>query len=161
MVCALILSRVDTCNILYYGVSAENMGKLQWVQNSAARLAWKVSSHDGVKSEDLLHKLHWLRIRERVVYKVLVTVHKCVYGNAPVNVQSLVRLSQSSRLKALEVRGCRSSYGERAFSVCGPRLWNCLPSKLRLVDELECFKNDLKTYLFRHGQDLYNLIHMK
>ena len=161
MVCSLILSRIDCCNIMYYGVSAENIGKMQRVQNSAARLACKVGSYDKVKSEDLLHKLHWLRIRERIAYKVLVTVHKCVNGNAPINVKNLVSLSQSNRLKNLEVRDYKSSYGERAFSVCGPRLWNSLPSKLRMVDEIEDFKSDLKTFLFMHGQEFYNLIHMK
>ena len=137
------------------------MGKLQRVLNSAARLACKVSCNDRIRSNELFHKLHWLRVRERVVYKVLVTVHKCLFENAPVNVKNLISLSQNIRLRTLEVRDCRSSYGERAFSVCGPRLWNCLPPSMRFVSDLEDFKNDLKTYLFKNGQDFYNLIHMK
>ena len=87
MVCSLVLSRIDNCNILYYGMSADNMGKLQRVQNSAARLACKVNICDRIRSNDLFHKLHWLRVRERVAFKVLVTAHKCVYGHAPENVK--------------------------------------------------------------------------
>ena len=139
MVCSLVLSKIDNCNILYYGMSAENMAKLQRVQNSAARLACKVSISDRIHSEDLFYKLHWLKVRERVAYKVLVIVHKCVYGKAPVNVKKLVRFSSNDRLKTLEVQAFKSSYGERAFSVCGPRLWNCIPTKLRMLDDLDNF----------------------
>ena len=130
------------------GISAENMGKLQRVQNSAARLACKVSCRDKVHSEDLLYQLHWLRVRDRIVYKVLIIVHKCVYGNAPVNVRKLVRFSQSARMKILEVREFQTSYGERAFSVCGPRLWNALPYELRIVEDVEVYKKKVKTLLF-------------
>lgn len=161
MSCSLILGVMDYCNILYYGMSAENMNKLQRVQNSAARLACKVTCRDKVKSDELLFQLHWLKVRERVVYKVLVIVHKCVYGNAPQNLRKLVRFSQSRRMMLLEVKEHLTSFGERAFSVCGPRLWNALPTKLRLEVDVDAFKSDLKTYLFIHGQTFYNLVHMK
>jgi len=38
MVQAFINSRLDSCNALYYGISDELMGRLQSVQNAAARL---------------------------------------------------------------------------------------------------------------------------
>ena len=80
---------------------------------------------------------------------------------APNDLKNLVRFSKNNRLKTLEVKDFRSSYGERAFSVCGPKLWNCLPIKLRFVKVLDVFKKDLKTYLFEHGDAFYNLVHMK
>ena len=141
-------------------MSVENLNKLQRVQNSA-RLACKVSGRDKINSEELLHKLHWLRVRDRVIYKVLVIVHKCVYGNAPVNLRKLVRFSKSKRLKLLEVKEHQTSFGERAFSVCGPRVWNCLPTKLRLEKDIDNFKTGLKTFLFKNGQSFYDLVHMK
>ena len=42
-----------------------------------------------------------------------------------------------------------SRYGDRSFSVCAPTLWNGLPDNLRLAVDLDTFKRDLKTYLFR------------
>ena len=161
LVCSLVLSVIDYCNILYYGMSNENLKRLQSVQNSAARLACKVNSYDGVRSDELFRKLHWLRVRERITYKVLVIVHKCVYGNAPVDLKDLVRFSQSNRTKKLEVQQCLGEMGNRAFSVCGPRLWNCLPTELRLNGNLEDFKKELKTYLFKDGERFYELVHMK
>ena len=156
-----ILAVIDYCNILYYGISAENMGRLQRVQNSAARLACKVNAFDKVRSDDLFRKLHWLKVRERITYKVLLVVHKCVYGNAPVDLRKLVRFSQSSRSKKLEVRDCRGAMGERAFSVCGPRLWNCLPTQLRWNDVIDDFKKNLKTFLFQNADRFYELVNMK
>ena len=95
LVCSLVLSVIDYCNILYYGMSNENLKKLQSVQNTAARLACKVNSYDRVSSDELFRKLHWLKVRERILYKILVVVHKCVYGDAPADLKNLVRLSQS------------------------------------------------------------------
>ena len=39
--------------------------------------------------------------------------------------------------------------GDRAFSAVAARLWNSLPVILRQLDDLETFKADLKTHLFR------------
>ena len=38
LACSLVLNLMDYCNSLYYGLSSELIGKLQSVQNSAARL---------------------------------------------------------------------------------------------------------------------------
>ena len=39
-------------------------------------------------------------------------------------------------------------FGKRAFAVYGPLAWNCLPKEIRLCDEIEAFKRNLKTHLF-------------
>ena len=40
------------------------------------------------------------------------------------------------------------NYGERAFSFCGPKLWNDLPSSITQATSVDIFKKDLKTFLF-------------
>ena len=161
LVCALILSMLDYCNILYYGISAANMKKLQSVQNSAARLACKVNLYDKVRSEELFERLHWLKVRDRIVFKMLITVHKCVYGNAPADLKEMIRLSRSNRTRKLEAKDCTGGMGDRAFSVCGPRLGNALPTNMRMLDELDDFKGKLKTYLFKNGDLLYEMVQIK
>ena len=161
LVCSLVLSMLDYCNILYYGISAANLKKLQSVQNSAARLASKVNIYDKVASEELFNRLHWLKVRDRIVYKVLIKVHQCVYGSAPVDLKAMIRLSRSNRTRKLEVKDCTGGMGDRAFSVCGPRLWNALPTGMRLVEELEDFKGKLKTFLFKNGDTFYETVHIK
>ena len=43
------------------------------------------------------------------------------------------------------------SYGDRAFSVAGPKLWNELDDELRLCTKLDTFKRLLKTHLFKEA----------
>ena len=39
-------------------------------------------------------------------------------------------------------------YGDRSFQVAAPRLWNFLPDDIRLIQNLDVFKNKIKTLLF-------------
>ena len=49
----------------------------------------------------------------------------------------------------LEVNNDRvNSWGLRSFRNVSPLLWNNLPEKIRLIDNLNCFKKHLKTHLF-------------
>jgi len=42
----------------------------------------------------------------------------------------------------------RTKFGDRAFSVAGPVVWNSLPAAVREVDSLHSFRRKLKTHLF-------------
>ena len=56
---------------------------------------------------------------------------------------------RSETKKLLDTPKTRTtSYGDRAFSVCAPVLWNKLPDDLRYETELSTFKSKLKTHLF-------------
>ena len=90
LVSSSIFSLMDYCNALYYGINANLMVKLQRVQNCAARLVSKTKIPSGGMDEVLL-KLHWLKVKFRCVYKILLITHKCLHPkekrdqfNAPV-----------------------------------------------------------------------------
>ena len=53
-----------------------------------------------------------------------------------------------------EPRANLKTYGERAFSVAAPRLWNKLPLQIRFSSSEAVFKANLKTYLFKRAFDL-------
>ena len=42
----------------------------------------------------------------------------------------------------------RTGYGNRAFSIAGPRMWNSLPSEILNISSRDTFKKHLKTFLF-------------
>ena len=46
-----------------------------------------------------------------------------------------------------EQRSHLVTFGDRAFSVAGPKLWNNLLLALRKVNSMDTFKRGLKTYL--------------
>ena len=80
---------------------------------------------------DALACLHWLRIPERIDYKVAVLTYKVLHGSAPRYLGPLVpvadlpgrrtlRCGGTNRLMVPPVR--RSTVGDRAFTVAGPRV---------------------------------------
>ena len=42
-------------------------------------------------------------------------------------------------------------YGDRSFQVAAPRLWNSLTDDIRSIQNLDVFKNKIKTLLFREA----------
>ena len=78
---AFISSRVDYCNSLYYGVGGEVHKKLQSVLNAAARLVTGQHQHEHISST--LKDLHWLRVPQRVTYKVASLTRSCLLQQGP------------------------------------------------------------------------------
>ena len=85
LVCSLITSRLDYGNALLYGVNASTLAKLKRVQNTAARLMARRKKYDHITP--LLIELHWLPVKFRCEYKLLVYVFKSLHGIAPVYLQ--------------------------------------------------------------------------
>ena len=46
------------------------------------------------------------------------------------------------------------TYGDRAFAAAAPKLWNKLPDGLRAFTEINAFKSELKTFLFKNAYNL-------
>ena len=85
------------------------------------------------------------------------TMRKSNNGLAPIYLSELLRYSNSSRLlrsssqNFLAVPRSRlKTYGDRAFSVIAPKLWNQLPPELRDVICVDQFRTHLKTYLLAY-----------
>ena len=161
LVCSMIFSTLDYCNVLYYGLNSNLIKKMQRVQNCAARLVLKINRFDKVDLDEVYKKLHWLRIKERIVYKVLLIVHKSVHGVAPDELSALFHVVHSDRTKKLVAKKCNGVIGDRAISVCGPKLWNALPLGMRVEESTDVFKKSLKTFLFSNKDRFYEIVNSK
>jgi len=95
-----------------------------------------------------LKKLHWLDVRKRIVFKAVLLVHKSITGSAPNYLQELFSFQAYGHSPALTVPHANSSYGRRALSYMGPKLWNNIPRELKECANIDNFKTMLKTYLF-------------
>jgi len=92
--CAIIVSRLDYCNSLYYGMSNSNFQKLQRVQNAAARIVRQAPRRQH-HSVDLLKDLHWSPVRGRVDYEIAVIRYKAVKLQQPPYLTGLLKSSTS------------------------------------------------------------------
>ena len=154
LVHAFISSRLDFNNALLYGLPEKSLLPLQRIQNRAARLVCRKRKRDHITP--VLRELHWLPIKLRIVFKVLLYCFKMLrrlapeYLYLPHAVTTRHTRSSASDVKLL-VRHTRTSYGDRAFSSCAPKLWNNLPIYIQAAPTISNFKRLLKTWLFtRH-----------
>ena len=151
---ALVTSWLDFNNALLFGLPASLLDRLQLAQNAAAKVIMCAKKYDHVTP--ILHDLHWLPVRQRIVYKMLLIVFKIVHKlDAPEYLASLLsphapaRALRSSDITAhLSVPRAKKAVGERAFSRAAPRLWNSLNGSLRQEQSITAFKKALKTQLF-------------
>ena len=160
IVCALTLSKLDYCNALYYGINKNELGLLQSAQNAAIRLIKGGHKYDRRSLTPIYNELHWLRIEERVVFKILLIVHKCVWNKGPESYRDMIKLSNERTLKLVEKR-FSTEYGRRAFSCAGPKLWNSLPHAIRAEEVTEVFKKKVKSLLITEASELYRIMKMR
>ena len=71
---ALASSRLDYCSSLFRSLSSRNATRLQYVQNALARFVTGASKYTRITST--LRTLHWLPIRQWIIFKALLLVYK-------------------------------------------------------------------------------------
>ena len=149
---AFVASRLDYCNSLLYGISDGLTRRLQSLQNAAARLITNTSRQEHIASQ-----LHWLPVRHRMTYKIVMLVYKSVRGHAPAYLASYLsptstlarRALRSADTATLVIPRTRTKFGDRSFAVSGPVIWNSLPAYLRDSSlTFNTFGSQLETYQF-------------
>ena len=148
------MPRFDYCNAVLYGFPDAQLQQLQLVQNAAARLL--TGTHRREYITPVLFALHWLPIRQRIQFKLLLQVYRCTHQLAPGYLMDLVvpyvpaRSLRPAEQNVLAVkRYTLERYGRCSFSVAGPSLWNALPSAIRNSMSLPAFRSCLNSHLFR------------
>ena len=137
---SLVFSHLDYCNSLLYGLPECVTGKLQQVQNIAAKLLLNLGKWDSPRLA--MFKLHWLLIRFTLDYKLALLMFKCHKGETPkylgdlVSIYERTGITRSLRSYQEDVSIYRipftksKTFADRSFSVAGPRIWNGLPVDL-------------------------------
>ena len=124
--------------------------------NSSARMVFFSWRFDHITP--LLRQLHWLKVPERIDYKLALLVYKCLQGVAPsyladdlcqtADVEARHRLLSASSPSLVVRRTWLSTYRDRVFPVAASRVWNSLPHQVTSAQSLPVFCSRLlKTHL--------------
>jgi len=81
LVRALVVSKVDYCNSVLTGISGNLIRRLQSVMNAAARLVFSAKRSDHITP--LLREQHWLKVPERIQFRLGVLAYRCLHNTAP------------------------------------------------------------------------------
>ena len=150
---SMVGSRLDYCNSVLHGTSAENLGKLQRVLHALARVVSGTRRSDHITP--VLARLHWLPVAARITFKIALLTFKAITTKKPeylaemLDFQATSRTLRSSSRNRLHVKVVRTVFASHAFRHAAPSIWNNLPTHLTdLSLTQESFKKQLKTHLY-------------
>ena len=97
---------------------------------------FKIRSHN-TDITPLLMQLHWLPIAERIKFKIVLLTFKGLHDLSPSYIKELLipycparMLRSSSTLLFARSDYNMKIYGDRAFAISAPELWNQLPDDI-------------------------------
>ena len=147
---------MHNCNGLLYGLPDCEIIKLQRLQNAAARLLTSSRKYDHITP--VLQELHWLPVRYRIHFKILLLTYKALNCMTPAYISDLINVRKHARFSLRSNSGTillnpagkmQKYFDDRSVSVAAHTLWNALPVSLRNIDSIFTFKSCHKTYLFK------------
>ena len=156
---AFVVSKLDYCNSLLAGTTGCQLDKLQCIQNMVCREITNLCKYDHI-SENMM-TLHWLKICERIMFKIALLVYKCRYGLAPKYLQELLprpnktRTLCSSYATVMVLEFFKNEQPKSSsFSAVFPHIWSTVPIQVKTAGILEALKASLKIYLFKKSYNI-------
>jgi len=159
--------------LAFLNLSQSQLNRLQLIINPSAQAVSKSTKYCHITP--LLKSLQWLKIKQRIKYKVLSITYKTLQSGQPSYLHSLLnvqsnRTTRSSHIITLLRPAARSrlKVTDRSFIHHTPVLWNSLPKQLRqpstpqslsttadstplLALSSHQFHSNLKTFLFEQS----------
>ena len=153
MINSAVTSRLYYGNSLLYGINGYLVSQLQRCQNIAASIVSLGQKYDHITQ--VLKDLHWLPVKHRINYKILLLAYKAQHGMAPPYLSSLLSPYKPGRSLRSEGKHLLTTpryhlegFGKRCFAHAAPSLWKTLPISIKCAQSIDTFKSCLNTHLF-------------
>ena len=149
---SLVLSLIRYCISVWGSTTQTLLQNIQKMQNFAAKVAT-----GGIKKYDhvtpIIKDLKWLTVKDMYKFEKSIVMYKAIYRLYPewYMIFPTVRDTTGSttrQINDLFVPHGRTDSGLRATTICGPKLWNSLPSPIKNSGSLHIFKTRLRTLFF-------------
>ena len=95
LVQAFVISKIDYCNAILYGLPAVHVNRLQRVQNAVARLLTNIPRYAHITP--MMINLHWLAVKFRIIFKVNLMTFKALHGLAPAYLRDIMSSNTNSK----------------------------------------------------------------
>ena len=142
------------CNNIWGKCGATLIGKLQTLQNKAARIITN-ATYDNTDNAKLLRQLNWLNVPQLIDFETASLMYKIENGLVPAHLKQI--FVKSEDLHSYDTRSANSgnfrlpkrrlNIGQTAFSFHGASLWNQLPYEIKKAQSLESFQKLMKGYI--------------
>ena len=142
------------CSIVWGQCGETLKDKLQILQHKAARTIAKLRS-DEANHSDLLTKFGWLSVRNLIKLDTAVFVYKEINNLHPEQSDSPFQMldclySYNTRFvinNNLFIPRGKTKNFQKTVSFSGSKIWNEIPSEIRMAQTLHSFKDQLKKHL--------------
>ena len=139
--------------IIDYGITiwghapSVELNKIQRLQNMCARII--LDNFDfNIRGIDLVKKLKWMNVKERIHYFTCILMYKCVNNTAPIYLQNEISLKKDLNFRVglraspyeIYIPPFLSNFNEHSIFIRGAKIWNELPTSLQSASSITSFK---------------------
>jgi exonuclease III len=147
----IIAPHFDYCASILWNASNENVKKLQLLQNKGMRIILNCKYDTPI--QDMLCRLDWLNVRQKLALDVLVLIKKILNKEVPSylsdDVQFANQLHNHGTRTATDfyIPAINSVFGKKSLFQDGFRLYNSLPLAIKNVEKTKPFKMKCKVHM--------------
>lgn len=143
---ALLMSQIAYCLELISGTISINLVKLERVFNRIVRFVFNVRIREHITPYVI--RLLGCTFRKFIDFRLLFFFYKIILSSIPPNLRNIFNFSRSTRNIQVIIPRISTSLFERSFLIRVARLWNSLPSSLRIfADSKNVFRRKLYLYM--------------
>ncbi len=147
----IVLPHFDYGDLIYESSTVQNLGRLQKLQNRAARII--SGSAPCTHHNDMYNTMKWLLLKNRRLLHKCTLMYKCTHGLAPtyltehIDHNDTVQSYNTRTSKDLHAKKPHTAYYSRSFEASGVLEYNALPQYKKQAETLNTFKIRLVKHL--------------